>query len=123
MTKRRSDPVTQLGFATQLATVRAIGAFLSDPSAVPAPVVAALAGQLEISDPSVLATYAGMPVRWRHTAEIQAALDHLAAGGYPIAPADLARLAPLGHPTINLDGRYRPTSRPPAAGLRPLRTG
>ena len=31
------------------------------------------------------------------------------------------RLTPLGHPTINLDGRYRTTSRPPATGLRPLR--
>jgi hypothetical protein len=36
-------------------------------------------------------------------------------------PADVARLTPLGHPTINLDGRYRTTSRPPATGLRPLR--
>jgi hypothetical protein len=25
-------------------------------------------------------------------------------------PADVARLTPLGHPTINLDGRYRTTS-------------
>ena len=43
------------------------------------------------------------------------------AGGYPLDPADVARL-PLGHPTINLDGRYRTTSRPPTTGLRPLRT-
>jgi hypothetical protein len=34
----------------------------------------------------------------------------------------VARLTPLGHPTINLDGRYRTTSRPPGTGLRPLRT-
>ena len=27
----------------------------------------------------------------------------------------------LAHPTINLDGRYRTTNRPPATGLRPLR--
>ena len=33
----------------------------------------------------------------------------------------MARLTPLGHPTINLDGRYRTTSRPPGTGLRPLR--
>jgi hypothetical protein len=45
-----------------------------------------------------------------------------AAQGYPIDPADVARLTPLGHPAINLDGRYRITSRPPATGLRPLRT-
>ncbi len=34
------------------------------------------------------------------TAYIQAALDHLAANGYPLDPADIARLSPLGHPTI-----------------------
>ena len=28
----------------------------------------------------------------------------------------------LGHPTINLQGRYRTTSRVPLTGLRPLRT-
>ena len=31
-------------------------------------------------------------------------------------------LGPLGHPTINLHCRYQTTSRPPASGLRPLRT-
>src|SRR5215813_1899996 len=40
-------------------------------------------------------------VLWQ-TIYIQAALDHLAAKGYPIDPADVARLTPLGHPTINL---------------------
>lgn len=45
-------------------------------------------------------------VCWQ-TRYMQAALDHLAANGYPIDPADLARLTPLGHPTT---------------GLRPLRT-
>jgi len=32
-------------------------------------------------------------------------------------PADVARLTPLGHPTINLQGRYRTTSRHPLTGL------
>jgi hypothetical protein len=41
--------------------------------------------------------------------------------GYPIDPADVVRLTPLGRPTTNLDGRYRATNRPPATGLRPLR--
>jgi hypothetical protein len=71
LVRRRADPVTQLGYATQLVTVGAIGTFLSDPSAVPEPVVAALARQLGIEDPDALAAYAGMPVRWRHTAEIR----------------------------------------------------
>jgi len=37
-------------------------------------------------------------VLWQ-TACAQAALDHLAASGYPPGPAAVARLAPLGHPT------------------------
>ncbi len=60
-------------------------------------------------------------VLWQ-TVYIQAALDHLVANGHPIDPADVARLTPLRHPTINLQGRYRTTSRPPLTGLRPLRT-
>jgi len=60
-------------------------------------------------------------VLWE-TVYIQAALDHLSANGYPLDPADIARLTPLGHPTINLQGRYRTTSRAPLTGLRPLRT-
>ena len=59
-------------------------------------------------------------VLWQ-TVYIQAALDHLAATGYPLDPADIARLSPLGHPTINLDGRYQTTSHPPTTELRPLR--
>ena len=43
----------------------------SDPAAVPEPVVAAVAHQLGIDDPGVLAGYRDMPVRWRHTAEIR----------------------------------------------------
>jgi integrase/recombinase XerC len=48
--RRRTDPVTQLGYATQLVTVRAIGTFQPDPAAVPKPVVAAVARQLGIDD-------------------------------------------------------------------------
>jgi len=57
-----------------------------------------------------------------NTVYMQAALDHLRANGYQPDPADLARLTPLGHPSINLNGRYRTTGRPPATGLRPLLT-
>jgi len=55
-------------------------------------------------------------VLWQ-TVYIQAALDHLAAIGHHPDPADVARLSPLGHPTINLNGRYQTTSRPPTSGL------
>jgi hypothetical protein len=70
---------------------------------------------------SVLSAKHAAIVLWQ-TVYTQAALEHLAANGYPLDPADVARLTPLGHPTINLDGQYRTTSRPPTTGLRPLRT-
>ena len=62
---RRTDPVTQPGYATQLVTVRAIGTFQSDPAAVPEPVVATIARQLGIDDPGALAAYRGVHVRFR----------------------------------------------------------
>ncbi|MCP4965961.1 MAG: DUF4158 domain-containing protein [bacterium] len=68
---RRTGDMTRLGFAAQLATVRAIGTFLPDPSAIPDPVAVALARQLDIDDPGVLVGYGKLPVRWRHTAEIR----------------------------------------------------
>ena len=73
---RRADPPARLGFAAQLVTVRAIGTFLPDPTAVPGPVLAAIAGQLDIDDPGALAAYRDMPVRWRHTAEIRQACGY-----------------------------------------------
>ena len=60
-------------------------------------------------------------VLWQ-TVYLQAALDHLVANGHEPDPADVARLSPLGHPVINLQVRYRTTSRAPGGGLRPLRT-
>jgi TnpA family transposase len=60
-------------------------------------------------------------VLWQ-TVYMQAALDHLGANGHHPDPADVARLSPLGHPTINLQGRYQTTDRQPTGRLRPLRT-
>ena len=51
--------------------MRAVGTFLADPTAVPEPVVAVLARQLDVADPGVLVGYAKLPVRWKHTAEIR----------------------------------------------------
>ena len=56
-------------------------------------------------------------VQWQ-TVYIQAALDHLAATGRRPDPADVARLSPLGHPPINLNGRYL-THQPPARRSAP----
>jgi hypothetical protein len=60
--RRRTDLVTQLGYATQLVTVRAIGTFQPDPSAVPEPVVAAVARQLGIDDLEVPACACRKPM-------------------------------------------------------------
>ncbi|MEV8181407.1 DUF4158 domain-containing protein [Specibacter sp. NPDC078692] len=58
--KRRGDH-NRLGFALQMCTVRYIGLFLDNPSAVPWPVVEHLAQQLEIEDPSCLKEYTERP--------------------------------------------------------------
>ena len=92
LVRRRAGAVTRLGYAVQLVTVRAIGAFQSDPTAVPGPVVAAIARQLGIDDPGVLAGYRDMPVRWRHTAEIRRSL-RVSRLHHPTRPVRLHRLA------------------------------
>jgi len=68
---RRAGEVTRLGFAVQLATVRAVGSFLADPTDVPPPVVEMLARQLDVGDSGVLIGYGKLAVRWKHTAEIR----------------------------------------------------
>lgn len=60
-------------------------------------------------------------VLWQ-TVYTQAALDHLTDQGHEIDPADVARLSPLYHANISLQGRYQTTSRPDQNHLRPLRT-
>ena len=70
---RRRGKHNRLGFAVQLITVRAVGRFLTDPLAVPWPVVESLAGQLGIADASVLKLYAQRgQTGYEHTAEISA---------------------------------------------------
>jgi hypothetical protein len=107
--QRRTDPVTQLGYATQLVTVRAIGTFQSDPAAVPEPVVAAVARQLGIDDPGVLAGYRDMPVRWRHTTEIR---DRYGYRDFAAQPGRFAFTVWL----------YRCSSAPPTASCWPGRS-
>jgi len=69
-TKRRDSH--RLGYALQLTTVRFLGTFLEDPTAVPGPVLHALSSQLGIADPTCVLTYRESEQRWRHTTEIRA---------------------------------------------------
>ena len=62
---------SRLGFALQLTTVRFLGTFLEDPTAVPATVVQFVAKQINISDIEVLSAYRDSEQRWIHTMEIR----------------------------------------------------
>ncbi len=74
--KRRGDH-NRLGFALQMCTVRYIGLFLEDPSAVPWPVVEHLAQQLEIEDPSCLKEYTErLKTAYEHAWEIRDAYGY-----------------------------------------------
>ncbi|WP_432420531.1 DUF4158 domain-containing protein [Nocardia carnea] len=69
---RRRD-YNRLGFAVQVVTVRYLGMFLADPTDVPVELVAYLAEQLEIEDPSCLGEYmVRRTTRFEHQAEIEA---------------------------------------------------
>jgi len=71
--KRRGDH-SRLGFALQLTTARFLGTFLPDPLDVPAPIVAYLAEQLAIADPSCVKRYTERrTTRFEHAEEIKAA--------------------------------------------------
>ena len=61
----------RLGFAVQLGTVRYLGAFLTDPMDVPAPVLLTLAKQLRIESQEGALTYSTGEQRWEHAAEIR----------------------------------------------------
>jgi TnpA family transposase len=71
--RRRGDH-TRLGFALQLTTVRFLGTFLPNPLDVPAEVVAYLAEQLGIADPSCVERYTERrTTRFEHVEEIKGA--------------------------------------------------
>ena len=61
----------RLGFAVQLGTVRYLGRFLEDPSAVPEPVVRWVARELGLAASAGLGAYARGEARWDHQAEIR----------------------------------------------------
>jgi TnpA family transposase len=68
--RRRYDHVP-LGFAVQLGTVRFLGTFLADPTAVPPVVVKTMAVQVTVADPRCLERYRTGETRWDHMAEIR----------------------------------------------------
>lgn len=61
----------RLGYATQLTSIRYLGTFPDDFSAVPQEVLQALSRQLGITDPTCILAYAETRQRQRHAAEIQ----------------------------------------------------
>ncbi|MBV9174842.1 MAG: DUF4158 domain-containing protein, partial [Chloroflexi bacterium] len=62
----------KVGFALQLTSVRLLGTFLAEPTAVPSYAVAYVAAQLGIPDVACLADYAARPTTaWEHAAEIR----------------------------------------------------
>ncbi|MGF6604885.1 TnpA family transposase [Paraburkholderia sp. GAS448] len=67
--KRRDS--SRLGYALQLTTVRFLGTFLEDPTAVPQSVIHLLAPQINVVDPGCVYAYKESEQRWRHTAEIR----------------------------------------------------
>ena len=68
--RRRWDHM-RLGFALQLGTVRFLGTFLDDPTAVPPSVVETLGGQIGIRDTDSLSRYTEGKTRWDHAGEIR----------------------------------------------------
>ena len=70
LTALRSDH-TRLGYAVQLATVRLLGTFLSDPTAVPDVLVHYLAQQLAITPTDHLTRYRASRMPWHHTVDIR----------------------------------------------------
>lgn len=79
--RRRADHL-RLGFALQLATVRFLGTFLSDPTDVPEGAVTYVGRQLGIADPlPVLPGYLDRPAAHReHASEIRHAHGYRAFG-------------------------------------------
>ena len=78
----------RLGFAVQLGTVRYLGLFLSDPTAVPAGAVDYIAKQIGVADPSCLKHYLDRrSTRFAHAAEIA---DQYGYRDFNVVEADLA---------------------------------
>src|ERR1043166_4687993 len=73
---RRQSDHTRLGLAIQPGTVRFLGTFLPNPTAVPENVVTYVANQLRVEDPNCLARYASRDTHWDHATQMQHAYGY-----------------------------------------------
>ena len=80
---RRGDH-NRLGFAIQLGTVRFLGTFLEAPQEAPLGVVANVAHQWSIGDPSCYAQYCIGEQRWEHAAEIRKRYGYTEFAEWPV---------------------------------------
>ena len=65
------DDHNRLGCAIQIGNAHFLGTFVEDVTTVPAAVIATLATQLAVDDPTCVAIYRTSDQRWRHTARIR----------------------------------------------------
>ena len=79
---RRGDH-NKVGLALHLVTVRFLGTFLADPADVPVGVVAHVAAQLGIDDPTCLDRYRVGETRWDHADELKRAYGYRDFGDQP----------------------------------------
>jgi TnpA family transposase len=69
---KRKNKSNKLGYALQLCTVRFLGTFLTEPTAVPIEVLLYLASQLNIEEPEKkLSFYGGDRNQWKHSTSIR----------------------------------------------------
>ncbi|MEZ5045234.1 MAG: DUF4158 domain-containing protein [Saprospiraceae bacterium] len=74
---KRRRPHNRLGFALQLCTLRFLGTFLANPVDAPSNVLAYLARQLKIADPTCISQYMERDTtHWEHSEEIQKRLGY-----------------------------------------------
>lgn len=74
---KRRRPYNKLGFALQLCTLKFLGTFLSDPTDVPANVLAYVARQLKIADLGCISKYMDRErTHWEHAEKIKKKLGY-----------------------------------------------